>query len=340
LQDQPEPLAARSASFTMHDIFAGPDGLRAGWGVLLFIVLWQLLHGALYPFVHSLLPPITPGTNGMDGLRALAMEATGLFCVVAATWVLARIEGRRPSEYGLRDSRRLRHFAAGAGWGAVILSALILCLWSAGVLVLDGRQLFGWIAIKYATLWLCVFLLVGLFEELLFRGYVQFTLARGIGSICARLRMREPARVGFWIAAILSSAYFGFGHGANPGESPIGLISASFVGLVFCFSIWRTGSLWWAIGFHVAWDWTQSFIYGAGDSGSMIQGHLLSSRPIGRPLLSGGVTGPEGSILVLPFIALSGLVVAFALHGCVAARSMIATERTEPVPPAGSVSLH
>ena len=84
----------------------------------------------------------------------------------------------------------------------------------------------------------------------------------------------------------------------------------------------------------VDWDWMQSFIYGAGDSGSMIQGHLLTARPVGRSLLSGGVTGPEGSILALPFIAISVLVVAFALHGCAGADPIIGTKRTEPLPPA------
>jgi hypothetical protein len=41
-----------------------------------------------------------------------------------------------------------------------------------------------------------------------------------------------------------------------------------------------------------------------GDSGNMIRYHLLASHPIGQPLLSGGTTGPEDSIFVLPTLAL------------------------------------
>ena len=92
---------------------------------------------------------------------------------------------------------------------------------------------------------------------------------------------------------------FGLSHSGNPGESPIGMLSAGLAGVVFCFSLWRTGSLWWAIGFHTSWDWAQSFLYGVADSGMMVQHHLLATHAVGKPILSGGTTGPEGSSFIL-----------------------------------------
>jgi hypothetical protein len=77
------------------------------------------------------------------------------------------------------------------------------------------------------------------------------------------------------------------------------------IGLVFCLALWRTGSLWWAIGFHAAWDWAQSFLYGVADSGTIAQGRLFAAHPLGRPILSGGLTGPEGSAFILPIVLLS-----------------------------------
>ncbi|MGC2399529.1 MAG: hypothetical protein WA510_07095, partial [Acidobacteriaceae bacterium] len=65
-----------------------------------------------------------------------------------------------------------------------------------------------------------------------------------------------------------------------------------------------TGSLWWALGFHAAWDWAESYVYGTSDSGLAIQGHLLSTHPLGSLLWSGGKTGPEGSILVVPLLVI------------------------------------
>jgi hypothetical protein len=339
LDDIPQPPRPGSERFTLHDIFMGPEGLRAGWGLLLFVFLWQLLEALLHPLVQSLLPRGPHSAHSMNPARILALEAAGLFSVAASTWVLARIEGRRISDYGLNDSRRLRNFAVGIVCGAILLSSLVLSLQLIQALAFDGRQLFGLIFLEYAAVWLCAFVLVGFFEELLFRGYAQFTVARGVRGMCSRLGVRHPAAVGFWTAALVTSFYFGFVHRTNPGESGVGLLSAGLIGLVFCFSIWRTGSLWWAIGFHAAWDWMESFFYGVGDSGGMIQGHLLATHPVGRPLLSGGTTGPEGSVLVLPVIALAACAVRFTLP-----RTRACTPSspypTHEAAPAADLSLH
>ena len=94
---------------------------------------------------------------------------------------------------------------------------------------------------------------------------------------------------------------------------PVGLISAGLVAVVFCLSLWRTGSLWWAIGVHASWDWGQSFLYGVADSGLMIQHRLLATHPVGKTVLSGGTTGPEGSIFILAILMLMTLIILFTL---------------------------
>jgi hypothetical protein len=83
--------------------------------------------------------------------------------------------------------------------------------------------------------------------------------------------------------------------------------------MVFCLSLWRTGSLWWAIGFHTSWDWAQSFLYGVADSGLMVQHHLMATHPEGKPILSGGATGPEGSIFIVAILALVCVIIVFTL---------------------------
>ena len=98
-------------------------------------------------------------------------------------------------------------------------------------------------------------------------------------------------------------------HTGNGGENWIGILQAAVIGFVFCMSVRFTGSAWWAIGCHAAWDWAETYFYGAADSGMQGQGHLLSAAPAGNPLLSGGADGPEGSLLGLPLMVLLGLVV-------------------------------
>ena len=151
-------------------------------------------------------------------------------------------------------------------------------------------------------------------EEYLTRGYLQYTLTRGLAGIYQwAFKTRHGTALGFWTSAAILSILFGLGHGKNPGESPIGLLSAGLAAMVFCFSLWRTGSLWWAIGFHASWDWAQSFLYGVADSGASFSHHLLATHPVGRSFLSGGTTGPEGSIFALPVLFLLALVIVFTL---------------------------
>jgi membrane protease YdiL (CAAX protease family) len=227
---------------------------------------------------------------------------------------MAKIERRSNGVYGLGGERKLARFFAGLGCGVVCLSLLVLALWKGGFLVFDGRLLFGGEILRYSTLWLLGFLFVGLLEEYGTRGFLLYTLARGFSGIYKWLfKTQNSSALGFWTAAVGLSVLFGLGHGKNPGESPIGLLSAGLAGLVFCFSLWRTGSLWWAIGFHTSWDWAQSFLYGVADSGMMAQHHLLASHPVGKPILSGGATGPEGSVLILLILAAIVAVIVFTL---------------------------
>jgi hypothetical protein len=189
-----------------------------------------------------------------------------------------------------------------------------LILWKAGLLVIDSRLLFGRDILRFGAIWLLSFLPVALFEEYLNRGYLQYTLTRGLSGIYQwAFKIRHSAALGFWTSAAIVSILFGLGHSHNPGESPIGLLTAGLAAMVFCLSLWRTGSLWWAIGFHATWDWSQSFLYGVADSGIMVQHHLLATHPAGRPILSGGATGPEGSIFAVAILALVSLIIVLTL---------------------------
>ncbi|MFZ0742846.1 MAG: CPBP family intramembrane glutamic endopeptidase, partial [Terracidiphilus sp.] len=213
-----------------------------------------------------------------------------------------------------------------------------------GPLALSGTQIF-----LYAALWGGAFLLVGFTEEGVFRCYLQFTLTRGInfwwalaciGAMCLTLLLRvrgnavwgvyvialaglvpcfllqreKSESAGFWQAAWLTSTAFGFVHTGNNGENWIGIFAAAAIGFVFCVSVKVTGSAWWAIGCHTAWDWAETYFYGTADSGFVAKGHYLSTSTSGNPLWSGGNDGPEGSLLVIGIVLLL-LVALIVLYG-------------------------
>jgi membrane protease YdiL (CAAX protease family) len=302
--------------FTFSKIFFGKDGLRAGWSLLIFFVLmFAALRGvnAIAKLIHLFPPKGAP--QDLSPTVGIISEGMPLLAVLLITWIMSKIENRPRGIYGLGGQRRLPQFFAGLAWGFVGLSLLILILKLGGYLAFDGRLLFGADVFKYGAFWLLGFLAVGLLEEYLTRGYVLFTLTRGFAGIYFWIfKTPHSKALGFWTGAFLLSVLFGLGHGNNPGESPIGLLSAGLASLVFCLSLWRTGSLWWAIGLHTSWDWAQSFLYGVADSGLMVKYHLYATHTLGqRPLMSGGLTGPEGSVFVLPVLALVTVIIIFTL---------------------------
>jgi len=299
----------------LHKIFIGRDGLRAGWGLLIFIGLFAALLFATSLIAHKINPHAPKAPKSEISVKAsFIRESIPLIAVLLVTWIMSRIERRPISVYGLGGGRKLARFLAGLAWGVVCLSLLVAILWKSGLLVIDRRLLFGGDILRYGAMWLLGFLLVGLLEEYLTRGYIQYTLTRGLAGLYQwTFKTRHSAALGFWTSAVICSIVFGLGHSNNPGESPIGLLSAGLAAMVFCLSLWRTGALWWAIGFHASWDWSQSFLYGVADSGTMVPHLLFATHPVGKPILSGGTTGPEGSIFVVAIEALICLIILFTL---------------------------
>jgi membrane protease YdiL (CAAX protease family) len=294
----PDPGSPKTATETLsmappddglQRVFFGPQGLRAGWAVLLFATLWWLFDFAAEfltaPLLRDFEMPLRPQT-------VLLLESWQVFAVIAATALMARFERRPPLAYGFQPPARGLRFVSGLAWGFIAISLLVFALRALGFLTLSGSGPGNAPRWREAAVWGLVFLLTGVAEEAMFRGYPLFTLTRGIG---------------FWWSALLCSAGFGLMHGANGGESAVGIVAAGAIGLLFSLSLWYTGSLWWAVGFHAAWDWGESYVYGTADSGMVVQGHWLTAHATGPAIWTGGATGPEASILIWPLLVILAL---------------------------------
>ncbi len=279
----PAFTAASQPSYT-RTLFLGSDGLRPGWGFLFYALMF-------YPMQMFANRLAWSHNFGASGLWSILLQESGNFvAAVIPALVLARIECRPFTAYGLPPDRAFsKLFWVGAAWGFVSVTGLMGALYGSHAFNFGHLALHGLRIAKFAVFWAAMFLLVGLFEEFLLRGYTQFTLTRGIG---------------FWPAAAVLSSAFGLIHLWNGGERWTGLLAAAAIGFFLCLTLRRTGSLWFAVGFHAAWDWGETFFYSVPDSGMVAPGHLLSSSLHGAPWLSGGSVGPEGSVLCFVVIAI------------------------------------
>ena len=296
-------------------MFVGREGLRAGWSALIFVLIFYVVvRIGLFALQrsHLISQPINSASD-ISLSYGFLNEALTAFAVLLATWIMSKIE-RRGRSYGYGGEHQGKLFLAGLGSGLFLISLMVFTLWKSGMLLIGPRLIFGVDVLRYGALWFLGFCLAALSEESLFRGFLLYTLTRGLAALYRSLfKTPHSATLGFWSAAVVTSAIFYLFHTSNPGESPVGLLAVFVGGMFFCYGVWRTGSIWWGIGVHAAWDWGQSFLFGVADSGIMVQHHLLATHPQGKPLLSGGTTGPEGSILVVGVFAVGSLIVFFTL---------------------------
>ena len=271
-------------------ILLNPDGLRPVWRLLLYFCMYEVLKFVVEIILSQLVrQPI------LQLWLMMIAEAGLLVAALVPALLLSRMEERSFGVYGflLRKGWR-KNFVAGVIWGLAAITLLILCLRVVGVFHFGPLVLHGFRMAKFAAFWGALFLLVGFYEEFLVRGYSQFTLAQ---------------ETGFWPAAAVLSLIFGALHVNNPGESLPGICGAVCIGLFFCLTLRRTGNLWFAVGFHAAWDWSESYLYSVPDSGQLAPGRLMHSSLHGPKWLTGGPTGPEASVFL--FVVLVVVWIAF-----------------------------
>jgi len=276
---------------TIHQIFIGPQGLRSGWRFVIYVVAFVALTLAFSQITRA----FVPRTHGLPPLWLfLVGEIEQLVAEVIPAIALSYLEDRRFDDYGLsRKSAFGKNFWIGAVWGFAAITLLLLTMRGLGNFYFGGIALHGIRVLKFAAFWGALFLTVGLFEEFVTRGYSQFTLAQGIG---------------FWPAAIFISILFGLAHLGNQGEAWVGGLAVVWISLFWCFTLLRTGNLWFAVGMHAAWDWGETLFYSVPDSGFTAPGHLMNPSFHGSKWITGGTVGPEGSVLVFVLIGLLWIV--------------------------------
>jgi membrane protease YdiL (CAAX protease family) len=221
--------------------------------------------------------------NPIFQLFSLLAAAACAFLVYTA--FVRLIERRRPTELGTRHA--VQEFAIGAAGGAGLMCAVIGVMFAVGAYRVESNNspfvLLGWLGIGISS---------GIFEELMAR--------------CLWYRILEEW-LGTWLALVISSAFFGFGHAGNSGATFFSCVAISLeAGMLLAAAFMITRRLWLAAGLHAAWNITQGGIFGAAVSGGHERG-LLNASISGPDWLTGGAFGPEASVVALTICTVAGI---------------------------------
>jgi len=278
---------ASRSGFT--SIFIGPDGLRAGWRFLLFAIGITICAWVIELPLDRLLGRLFGVKLGELSAPALLIEeSVSCVTVFLVTGIAAILERRRVDSYGLPISQAFGKFF----WQGM-LAALVVVIFLAGAMIASGGMVVRGLAIHgtdlvmFSLLWFLANILIGISEEYTFRGYPLQSLWRGAG---------------FWPAALITTAVFAGDHLQKPGENFIDIAMIFLAGLVLAISVLKTGSLWWAVGWHAGFDFGQLFLIGTQNGGVTPAGRLLDVTFPGPAWLNGGDRGTEASIFMIPAV--------------------------------------
>lgn len=273
--------------------------LRAGWRLTLHGLL--LIFMVLVTTTVMIIPLALLGLARLDQFSDSALIATSIAVLPAATlatWVARRwIDRRSFRSLGLSiDQHSLRDI----GVGFAIPLPLFAMIYAAE-LSLGWLEFRSWawtdanllIAVGAPLAFLVVFVAVGFYEELLFRGYYMYNLIDGTNL---------P------IAILTTSLLFSIAHLTNFGASLQSAIGIFAAGLFLAYGWYRTGALWLPIGLHIGWNFFQGPIFGFQVSGTPSPA-LIQQQVSGPELVTGGPFGPEAGLIILPAMAIgAGLI--------------------------------
>ncbi|MFC7141351.1 CPBP family intramembrane glutamic endopeptidase [Halosimplex aquaticum] len=276
---------------------------RLGLAALLLLVGGiggVVVASALVALAPSTAPPILAA---VVTVTARTTQVAGFAAaILAAAWLIDR---RRLVDLGLGCSRDWwADLAFGLALG-VALPALVFALeLAAGFLRVTGTLVSradpslavgpGVPVAVAVALTFAYFVGVGVFEELLFRGYLLTNVAEGLDGWFG------VGRRGALAAAVaLSSLAFAAGHWMNPNVTPLAVANIALFGTLFAASYLLTERIAVAIGFHVTWNFAIASVFGFPVSGFTTPATVVAVEQSGPELVTGGSFGPEGGLVAL-----------------------------------------
>ena len=237
--------------------------------------------------------------NNQDLLSLLITLFSFAFISLLVFFRVKVIEKRSLSSIGFSKNNWLKKYSLGFLIGLVMMSIIVLILLSFGYITVEKNpiQLVGISAISSILVILFGWIIQGATEEIVTRGWLLNVLS---------------TKYNIGVGLLISSTLFGLMHLTNPNVNYIAVINIIFVGLFYGLYVIKTNDLWSVCGMHSAWNFAQGNIFGFEVSGLDISvGTLIDLNLVENDFITGGVFGPEASIVATFVLLLSIIILLF-----------------------------
>ena len=227
-------------------------------------------------YAFATIPELYIGNNWISGTLSLIC---GVLLLLMYRWLVRSYEERKIEELSMQKS--LKDTGIGFLWGMLMMAAVI------GIFALCGwYKIIGCsFNVAFVYRYLMAYFVVAVGEEIVFRG-IMFRLL--------------DSQFNLWVAMIISAIVFGAAHIINPNATVVSTVGISLAtGVLFglLFKYYRT--LWVPIGIHWSWNFVQGTVTGCPVSGGAPDYSILQSVTSGPELFTGGLFGPEASIITM-----------------------------------------
>lgn len=229
-----------------------------------------------------------------DWYMILSLFATTA-TIASAVFYCTRRERRPITSMGFVRRGAVSEYLAGLLAGSVAFAAAAgICLLSGSVKIIGISPV---LSPAVLSLYFVAFMVQGMSEEVLCRGYFLVSVSR---------------RYSLSAAIFVSSVLFALLHMGNSGISAVALLNLILFGIFAAVYFIKRGSIWGIAAFHSIWNFAQGNIFGISVSGSNMRSSLLLTEfSETGALLNGGGFGLEGGYAVTAVLLASILIAGF-----------------------------
>lgn len=218
--------------------------------------------------------------NALSGDKFMVVSLVSEIIMIAIVLgMCALIQKRSPRKLGFTKGNFLKEYGLGIVVGFCAFSIAVLIALATGSLSFTFAK-GGWILLLYAI----GFMIQGMAEEVLCRGYMMCSIAR-----------KYP----LWVAILTNALVFAALHLLNAGISVLAFINLVLFGIFASLYFVRRGNIWGIGAVHSVWNFVQGNFYGIQVSGNGKMASVLDCTFVeNRELINGGYFGLEGGLAV------------------------------------------